>query len=68
MAVKADSKVTQLDLFINEDRERERIAQDEFKKMVTRSIKGLYARYNELEAAFLALQDTIEKILEEKNP
>ena len=65
MATQERARVIQLDLLRNEEVERERIAKEEFEKMVSRSLRGLYARYNELEACFLQERDKNEKIRED---
>jgi hypothetical protein len=53
-------KKIQLDFFLHEERAQEKIEHEEFKKMVTKSLKGLYARYNELEFQLINLSDEFE--------
>ncbi len=64
MAVNEKAQVVQLDMFINEQRTREEIEYKEFKKYTERSIRGLFARYNDLEGAVLALHDCVGKLME----
>lgn len=54
----------QLDLFVNEEIQREKLEQAEFKKNVTKSIRGLFARYNEIEYAILEMHKKIERLNE----
>jgi hypothetical protein len=58
MSAENKSKLVQLDAF----RSHEQAMQEEFKARVDKSIKGLYARYNDLEYACIQIQDQIEDI------
>lgn len=57
-------KVVQFDLFRNEEVMRQNIQEEEFKKNVTKSIRGLFARYNELEEMMLKTLNNIDKLNE----
>jgi hypothetical protein len=57
-------KVVQFDLFRNEDVIRASLQEEEFKKNVTKSIRGLFARYNELEDMMLKTLNNIDKLNE----
>lgn len=64
-------KNVQLDLFINEQNIKEKQGEEEFKRFATKSIKGLFARYNDLETRIMNMSDLIEDIFEylkDKNP
>ena len=61
MTAEHNPKMFQLDAF----RSQQECADQEFKKRVDKSIKGLFARYNELEYAFLNMHDTLERLIQE---
>jgi len=50
-----EGKYVQLDLFAQ---------QKELKKNVTKSVRGLFARYNDLEMAFLDMHKQIDRLNE----
>jgi hypothetical protein len=54
-------KLVQLDLFRNE----KAIADEEFKKMTAKSLRGLFARYNEIEYIILEMHKRVEKLCED---
>ena len=56
------SNIVQLDLFINEERQREMLESEDHKKMVTRSLKGLFARYNEMEFVLLQMNKKLDRL------
>lgn len=58
-------KVIQLDLFREEEQQRQVIAHEDFKKSTTKCIKGLFARYNDLEFLVLEMHRKLEKIQED---
>lgn len=60
------SKVIQLDMFLNEEAVRKSQADEDFKKIVTKSIRGLFARHNEMEFAFLELHKRIDLLTKEQ--
>lgn len=56
-------KEIQLDFFSG-DLERRDWEFQEFKKQATKSLRGLFARYNELESVVLSLQNKLEEMTE----
>ena len=59
-----EGKYVQLDLFAQQKELQNKIADDEFKKNVTKSVRGLFARYNDLEMAFLDMHKQIDRLNE----
>ena len=55
-------KIIQLDMFVAEKTQLIALEQDELKKIVTKSIRGLFARYNELEYTMLEMQNRLDRI------
>lgn len=55
-------KIYQIDMFRSEEKE---LKEEEFKKRVDKSLRGLFARYNEMEYVILELHKKLER-LEEK--
>lgn len=62
MALETGGKFIQLDLFAQQKELQNKTADDDFKKNVTRSVRGLFARYNELEFTILDLHKKIERL------
>jgi hypothetical protein len=60
MTAVSKSKLVQLDAF----RTHEQAMQEEFKARVEKQIKGLFARYNDMEYAFIQMQDMIQNLRE----
>jgi hypothetical protein len=60
------AKPIQLDLFINEKVQLQALEHEEFKKKTTNSIRGLFARYNEVEYILLELSKKLDRLVEEK--
>jgi len=58
-------KVIQLDIFRNAEMERQNVEQEEFKKNTVKSIRGLFARYNEMEFMFLEVHKNMQRLNEE---
>lgn len=58
------ANIVQLDLFINEAAQRELLEERQYKKMMEKSVRGLYARYNELEFTILEMHKRIERLNE----
>ncbi len=61
------SKAVQLDFFINEDIVTKRLEEEQFKKIVTKSIRGLFARHNETEFVVLEMHKRIDQLTEMVN-
>ena len=59
-------KTVQLDLFVKEKELQEVLQQEQFKKNVSKSIRGLFARYNEIEYIVLDMHRKIDRLSEEK--
>lgn len=58
------TKTVQLDLFVNTEREKERLEKEEFEKMTKKSIRALFYRINEMEDQILSQQKYIDMIRE----
>lgn len=58
------NKIYQLDLFAKEKELAMQLEHEEFKKMVTKSFRGLFARYNEIEFAMLEMHKRIDNLSE----
>lgn len=56
------SKMVQLDMFINSENEEKAKEDAKFKDNTIRGIRGLFARYNELEFKMLDISEQLEKI------
>jgi hypothetical protein len=57
-------KIVQLDLYTSEQEKKRVMDNEEFKKMVVKSIRGLFARYNEVEFAVLEMHKRIDQLTE----
>ena len=57
--------IAQLDLFINEQRQREVEENEQHKETVKRSLKGLFARYNEMEFVLLHMNKKLDRLNDE---
>lgn len=58
-------KTVQLDIFLKEKELQEALQQEQFKKNVSKSIRGLFARYNEIEYIILEMHRKIDRLSEE---
>lgn len=56
------SKITQLDLFAQEKELQIELEKKEFEKVVTKSIRALFARFNEIEFAVLAMHKRLDNM------
>lgn len=56
------TEVIQLDLFINEREQLAKLEEDQFKKNVAKSIRGLFARYNEVELLVIDLHRRMDRM------
>lgn len=59
------TKVIQFDLFVNDERERERLEIAEKERTVKRSFRALFVRMHELEAILWDQQKIIDRLREE---
>lgn len=55
-------KMVQLDMFVSQSTQQKAIDDEEFKKSTRKSIKGLFARYNEMEYILLEMNKTLDKL------
>lgn len=55
-------KVIQLDMFMTEVAQQKQLENEELKKVLSKSIRGLFARYNELEYVILEMHKKIERL------
>ena len=57
-------KVVQLDMFINNQLMAQNLKQAEFEKMCVRSLRSLFARYNEMEMTVMELHKKLDRLSE----
>jgi hypothetical protein len=57
-------KIVQFDMFKTEKEQAMQLEMEEFKKMVVKSFRGLFARYNEIEFAMLEMHKRIDNLSE----
>ena len=57
-------KVVQFDMFKSEKEQAMQLEMDEFKKMVVKSFRALFARYNEMEFATLEMHKRLDNLSE----
>ncbi len=58
-------RIVQFDLFANEKILQQNMEEQQFKKNITKSIRGLFARYNEMEIAILDMHKRLDRVSEE---